>query len=167
MFGVTKDPKTDIVLFDRDDTFEFRKCKTAAGIATYGFGGMEISKEAVLKNAYGGSIWELGKDLNRRASKPIFICRTIDTSGIRFRKSGEKTSKKADVESREINEAIVFPMNRTEFDDRENLAAEIGRISGANKINGPDYVIAALIGLVLVMAIPVLFLGILLAMREL
>lgn len=155
MFRKNKNDKVHVVLLDRDDGFDFKNAKTAAGIATYGFGGFELNQRATMKYSYGGSIWELGNELNRRASKPSYIARTIDTSPIQFR-----------INSDGKHEAWVQPISDPEFSKRENLAAEIGRIEGANKLNSIDIVNIGLIVLVMLMGIPALLMGILLGLKE-
>ena len=151
-----KKDKVNAILFDRDETFEAVKCKTVAGIASYGIGGFEVNHNTVLKYSFGSSIWEVGDPTNRRASKPIFLAKVTDTAALNFKDNNNKT-----------NEITMTPIARTDFNRRENLAAEIGRSEAARKMNSIDSIHVRLIELVLFMAIPPVFLGILLGIREL
>ena len=141
------------ILFDRNNSFRIIKCDQIAGIASYVTGGFDINENAVMRYSFGKSIWEFGKPQNRRASRPIFLSRVGDTSPIRFKEDKNKKDTK------------IISMSRTEFDRRESLAAEIARSEAATKMSSVDLLNVGLIGVIALLAIPLLIMGMRLALK--
>ena len=152
----SKTRKVNAFLFDYENGFLNVQCKTEAGIASYLTGGFALDNKATLKNANGGRYWESGRSLNSRPSKPYYLVYRMSTAPLEFvyNESG-------------IHKIIENPMNGEDFDKSEHLAAENGRIEGATKINGMDFILFSLAVLMIVMAIPPVMMGILLAIKEL
>lgn len=142
----------DFFEIKRRRIIERKRGENFSGLVVYPDGGFVDREFANLDMIYGRAFLEKGPNAHRRHRKPVYITRVGDSAPIYFTEKGM------------IIEQIE---NYIEFDNREDMAAELAVANAAKKANTGDFLAKLMAVAIVILGIGLASMAVALAMKGL